>query len=132
MPSSLQAELWVDAPSAAIAFYRAAFGAEVAFSVGEGDDIVAQLTVGDGAFWVGATSEPMGRLSPEHAGGATGRMLLIVDDPDMICLQAITAGAAIRSEVADEHGWRIGRVVDPSGHEWEIGRPLANWPPSHT
>jgi PhnB protein len=27
--------------------------------------------------------------------------------------------------VADqEYGWRVGRVVDPFGHHWEIGKPL--------
>jgi PhnB protein len=31
--------------------------------------------------------------------------------------------------MADEHGWRLGRIVDPFGHEWEIGRPLGDWPP---
>ena len=25
-------------------------------------------------------------------------------------------------------GWRLGRIVDPFGHEWEIGRPLGQWP----
>jgi PhnB protein len=23
----------------------------------------------------------------------------------------------------------MGRIVDPFGHEWEIGRPLGVWPP---
>jgi PhnB protein len=28
--------------------------------------------------------------------------------------------------VTDEaYGWRIGRIVDPFGHHWEIGKPLA-------
>ena len=22
------------------------------------------------------------------------------------------------------HGWRVGRIVDPFGHHWEIGKPL--------
>jgi PhnB protein len=26
--------------------------------------------------------------------------------------------------VAEDYGWRLGRVVDPFGHHWEIGRPL--------
>jgi PhnB protein len=30
---------------------------------------------------------------------------------------------------ADAHGWRLGHVVDPYGHHWEIGRPLGTWPP---
>jgi PhnB protein len=31
----------------------------------------------------------------------------------------------------DEHGWRLGRIEDPFGHHWEIGRPLDAWPPAH-
>jgi PhnB protein len=27
--------------------------------------------------------------------------------------------------VKEDYGWRLGRVVDPFGHHWEIGRPLA-------
>jgi PhnB protein len=27
--------------------------------------------------------------------------------------------------VDQPYGWRIGRVVDPFGHHWEIGRPLS-------
>jgi PhnB protein len=26
--------------------------------------------------------------------------------------------------VTDEHAWRIGRVLDPFGHHWEIGKRL--------
>jgi uncharacterized glyoxalase superfamily protein PhnB len=25
----------------------------------------------------------------------------------------------------NQHGWRVGRVVDPFGHHWEIGKPLS-------
>jgi hypothetical protein len=32
--------------------------------VGDGDDTVAQLGVGDAAFWLAATSEEMKRLTP--------------------------------------------------------------------
>ena len=51
-------------------------------------------------------------------------MLLVVDDPSSVHAQAVAAGARDLSPVADEHGWRVGRVLDPYGHEWEIGRPL--------
>ena len=40
------------------------------------------------------------------------------------------AGAVPAAEMADEHGWHLGRIFDPFGHEWEIGRPLGPWPPS--
>jgi PhnB protein len=26
--------------------------------------------------------------------------------------------------VAEGHGWRIGRVADPSGHHWVVGKSL--------
>lgn len=71
----------------------------------------------------------MGRFSPKAIGGGTSRMLLVVEDPDAVLKKAVDAGAAETSPVADEHGWRIGRVVDPFGHEWEIGKPIGTWPP---
>jgi uncharacterized glyoxalase superfamily protein PhnB len=43
---------------------------------------------------------------------------------------ALAAGAKIESPVSPEHGWQLGRIVDPFGHEWEIGRPLIPWPPA--
>jgi len=58
-------------------------------------------------------------------GGAT---LLVVDDPHALVQQAVAAGATESSPVAVEHGWQLGRILDPFGHEWEIGKadhPLA-------
>jgi PhnB protein len=128
--TGLQPELWVERASAAVAFYEAAFDATVLHRVGEGDDIVAQLAIGEAAFWVTAASPDMNRFSPSSIGGATGRVLLVVDDPDSVLRQAVTAGARELSAATDEHGWRLGRVTDPFGHEWEIGHPLGDWPPS--
>jgi PhnB protein len=128
--ANIQPELWVENPREAVAFYRAAFGATVLHRVGEGDDIVAQLGVGDGAFWVAGTSAAMKRLSPRAIDGATSRTLLVTEDPDAVVAQAVTASATESSPVADEHGWRIGRIVDPFGHEWEIGMPLEAWLPN--
>ena len=50
--TGIQPELWVDRPAEAVAFYGAAFGARVLHQVGEGDDIVAQLAVGDDSLQV--------------------------------------------------------------------------------
>jgi PhnB protein len=128
--TSIQPELWVDSPDKALKFYEAAFGATVLHRVGEGDDIVAQLGVSEAAFWVAAASSTMKRLSPRAIDGATSRTLLVVEDPDSVVRQALAAGATERSPVRDEHGWRLGRIIDPFGHEWEIGAPLGTWPPS--
>ena len=130
MLTSIQPELWVDNPREAVAFYEAAFGSRVLHRVGEGDDIVAQLAVGEAAFWVASASPELNRLSPrELGGGTTSRTLLVVADPDTTVRRAVAAGAIEMSPVADEHGWRLGRIVDPFGHEWEIGAPLGSWPP---
>jgi PhnB protein len=71
----------------------------------------------------------MRRLSPREIDGATGRTLLVVADPHSVVRQAVASGATERSAVHDEHGWLVGRILDPFGHEWEIGTPLGTWPP---
>jgi PhnB protein len=127
--TSIQPELWVEAPGEAVTFYEAAFGAPVLHRVGDEDDTVAQLGVGDAAFWVAGTSATMKRLSPRAIDGATSRTLLVVEDPDSVVRQAVAAGGTESSPVNNEHGWRLGRIIDPFGHEWEIGAPLGAWPP---
>ena len=76
-----------------------------------------------------AAGPDSGRFSPGPIGGATSRTLLVADDPDAVVRRAIGAGATQKSVVGDEHGWRLGRIVDPFGHEWEIGKPIGSWPP---
>jgi PhnB protein len=127
--TSIQPELWVDHAGSAVVFYREAFGASLLHRVGDGDDIVAQLAIGDAAFWVAAAGPDIGRLSPQAISGATSRFLLVTDEPERVLRRAVEAGAAELSPVSDEHGWRVGRIRDPYGHEWEIGKPIGNWPP---
>lgn len=107
--TSIQPELWVERAGQAVDFYAEAFGARVLHRVGEGDDIVAQLAVGEAAFWVAAGGPDRGRFSPRAIGGATSRTLLMADDPDAVLRRAIDAGATEKSPACDEHGWRLGR-----------------------
>ena len=123
--TSFQPELWVTRAASAVAFYERAFGAVVLMQVGEGEDVVAQLAVGEAVFWVGAAAPEMGRFDPLQIDGATGRTLLVTGDPDAMVERAVGAGATELAAVADEHGWRLGRIRDPFGHEWEVGRPPA-------
>jgi PhnB protein len=127
--ASIEPELWIDRAAAAVEFYEAAFGAVVIHRVGQGDDIVAQLAVGSARFWVASADAAAHRFSPVAIGGATGRMLLIVDEPQAVIRRAVDAGASEASAVSEEHGWLLGRIVDPFGHEWEIGTPTGPWPP---
>jgi len=108
---------------AAMAFYKNAFGAIETYSVPGGS--VARLSVDRAEFWVAEESTPHQNFSPESLGGCSVRMLLIVEDPRLICERAVAAGAKQIVPVHDEHGWRLGRIVDPAGHHWEVGRPLA-------
>ena len=130
--TGIEPELWVEGARTAVRFYQTAFEATVLHIVGDGDDIVAQLGVGEARFWVVAANASMNRFSPKEIGGTTSRTLLVVDDPEAVLNRAVSAGADKTGPVSDEHGWRLGRIVDPFGHEWEIGRPLGALSPNET
>jgi PhnB protein len=116
---------------AAVGFYERAFGAVVDYRVGggrAGEAVVAQMSVGGAAFWVADESPEHENFSPETVGGSTARMLLVVEDPEGTVERSESAGATVIRPVAREHGWLLGRIADPFGHHWEIGRPLGQWP----
>ena len=107
----------------AMDFYKAAFGAKELYRVPGGG--VGQLSVAGAEFWVAEESPEHQNSSPETLGGCSVRMLLVVDDPAAVCAQAVRAGAKLIVPVNDEHCWRLGRILDPAGHHWEIGKPLS-------
>ena len=121
-PTRVTATLSVRNWDRAMDFYQAAFGARELYRVPGGGD--GQLAVSGAEFWVAEESPEHLNFSPESIGGCSVRMLLIVEDPATTCAQAVAAGARMVVPVADAHGWRIGRIVDPFGHHWEIARPL--------
>ena len=110
----------------AVEFYMAAFGATEIFRIEAPDGaVVAHLAVGASDFWVSDESPEHQNFSPESLGGATTRMVLTVDDPDGVFAKAVAAGAKEIAPVEDQpYQWRVGRVLDPFGHHWEIGKPL--------
>ncbi|HEX5224150.1 MAG TPA: RpiB/LacA/LacB family sugar-phosphate isomerase [Solirubrobacteraceae bacterium] len=119
---------------AAVQFYRDAFGAVELYRVGgsaASPELVVQLAVGATTFWVADESPEHESFSPALLGGGTVKMLLDIADPDEIFARALRAGAREVRPMQDEHGWRLGRIEDPFGHHWEIGRPLEGWPPAH-
>jgi PhnB protein len=109
----------------AVDFYKAAFAARELFRMGEGDSVVARLSIQGAEFWLSDESPEHHNYSPESLGGITVRIILTVPDPDAVFARAVKAGAKEVYPVTEEHEWRIGRVVDPFGHHWEIGRPLS-------
>ena len=110
----------------AVDFYKTAFGATEAFRMDSDDGtVVARLSVEGAEFWVSDESPEHKNFSPETLGGGTVRMVLVVNDPDAAYDRAIKAGGTIVYPMGNEYGWRLGRLVDPFGHHWEIGKPLS-------
>jgi PhnB protein len=111
----------------AVEFYKAAFGAGEIFRLDdERGAVVARLSVGEAEFWVADESPEHLNFSPEFLGGGSARMVMIVEDPDGAFQRGVAAGATVVFPVGDRHGWRVGRLADPFGHHWEIGKPLAD------
>ena len=109
----------------AVEFYKSAFGALEVYRIEDPSGaIVARLSVQDAEFWVSDESPEHGNFSPQSLGGGTVRMILTVPDPDEVFKRAIAAGAREIVAVEEAYGWRLGRVEDPFGHHWEIGRPV--------
>jgi len=112
----------------AVEFYRRAFGAVgvVQFTSSNGA-MMAELSIGGAPLFVVDEEPEYGSLSPTSLGGSPVRIELLVSNPDVVTAQAIGAGAREVFSVNDpDHGYPLGRVVDPFGHYWEIGRPLTS------
>ena len=108
----------------ALAFYPAAFGATELYRLPDEDSgriLVAQLAIDGADFWVQEAAEP---VEPGKDGGPV-RMVITVDDPDPLFARALAAGAVEVSAMSEDYGWRIGRLADPFGLHWEIGRQLS-------
>jgi PhnB protein len=135
-PTTLAPLLNVRDGANAIDFYHSAFGATVLMRTPpESGSVVARLSIDGAEFWLADESPEHQNFSPESLqssdsrGRSTARMILTVDDPDAVFRRAVAAGAAIVWPVEDQsYGWRVGRIADPFGHHWEIGKPLAKRP----
>lgn len=120
--TSIAPWLSVNRAAEAVSYYQAAFGAVERYCLEgeEGSVVVAQLAIGEADFWLQEDSDS----SQESRDRRSIRLILTVADPDAVFEQAITAGATEVFAVSEEHGWRIGCLIDPFGYHWEIGKPL--------
>jgi PhnB protein len=124
-PVSIVPWLSVRNGARAVDFYKAAFGATEVFRLDAPDGgVVARLSVDGAEFWLGDESPEHKNFSPETLHGGSVRMLLSVADPEAMFQRVLLAGGKEISPVAEQHGWRVGRVVDPFGHHWEIACEL--------
>jgi PhnB protein len=110
----------------AIAFYKSAFDADEVYRLDmpEAAGVVVRLSVGGAEFWVSGESAEETKANTQPLGGNSLRMILTVANPDEVFAKALAAGATEVFPVGEDHGWRLGRLSDPFGLHWEIGRPL--------
>jgi PhnB protein len=126
IPTAIAPWLSVRGGARAVEFYKSAFGAvEVYHLEDPAGNVVSRLSVAGAEFWLSDESPEHQNSSPESLGGGSVRMILTVPDPDAVFAMALKSGASEVYPVSEGHGWRIGRVVDPFGHHWEIGHPIA-------
>ena len=109
--------------SAAIDFYKQAFGAEEVARLNAPDGRVmhAELKIGDSIFMLNDEFDRSTCKSPQALGGTTGGLHIYVSDVDAAFDRAIEAGGTVKMPVADMFwGDRYGQFVDPFGHIWSI------------
>ena len=90
----------------------------------ETGDVVTRQAVDGAEFWVADESPEHANSRPVSLGGGAERMILYVDYRN--ALFDWVADATVVEPVANPYGWRLGRIVDPFGHHWEIGKPLTH------
>jgi PhnB protein len=119
----------VDGAGAAIEFYAEAFGADELFRIARPDGRIVhgEVSIGTTVFMVGDAEPPF--LAPTRAGGSTVGLHVWVDDVDLLCDQAVAAGAELLQEPTDMfYGDRTIMLRDPFGHVWVFLTHLENIP----
>lgn len=83
--------------------------------------LVLKLSVHDAEFWISGQS-----TVPETAANnlkqEAVKLILVVENPNAFFEQASKAGAKEVFPVGEDFGWRLGRLTDPFGLDWEIGK----------
>jgi PhnB protein len=127
MKTSIVPWLSVKNSTNAALFYKNAFNAIEIYRMETPDGgLVLRLSVEGAEFWVSGQSndEDSGEKIAANLGGDSIKMIITIDDPDTLFKQAVMAGAKEIFPIGEEYGWRIGRLSDPFGLHWEIGKPL--------
>jgi PhnB protein len=111
----------------ALDFYREALGAELIERFADGDGIVLHSAIRIGGCVLSVIDEkPEYRnVSPTTLGGSPILLHMTVDDPDAVGAAMVEHGAEVVIPIADQfYGRREGRLRDPFGHLWIVGREL--------
>ena len=124
--------LAVDNAADAIEFYERAFGAKERMRMPgpEGKIGHAEIQIGDSIVMLSDPFPQSTVRSPSDVGGTTASLFMYVDDVDAVVEQAVSAGATVTMEVADQFwGDRFGSIADPYGHTWSIATHVEDLTP---
>ena len=114
----------------AVAFYQAAFGAELLTrSCGEDEAVavLATIKIGNSIIILNREAPQQGIFTPLSLGGSASQTHLYVDDVDLSWERAIEAGAQVRVALGDTYwGDRSGVLIDGNGHLWSLASKIEN------
>ena len=106
-----------------IDFCKSAFDAvELSRRVGSDGTVVhATLTIGGAMLMVHGEVSTLASRAPLSDGSSSVVVYVYLEDVDTVIERAQVAGARVLIPVANQFwGDRVGRVIDPSGHVWNV------------
>jgi PhnB protein len=109
--------------SAAIDFYKRAFGAKERMCMKSPDGKVAhcELQIGDSIIMMGDVNEMSPTRSPQTLGGSNCTIFMYVENVDESFDRAVKAGGSPKMPPQDMFwGDRYGHVLDPFGYIWGL------------
>ncbi len=114
---------------ASVAFYQAAFAADLLTRQAGVDAVASYATIkiGNSIIALNRESAELGLLAPASLGACGGQIHLYVDDVDASWNRAVEAGALVRNELYNAYwGDRTGLLADGNGHLWSIASKIEN------
>src|SRR5271166_6104111 len=121
----------VDA-AAEIDFCKSAFDAvELSRLSGEDGTVLhATLSIGEAMIMIHDESQHLASRAPRPDGSSPVVIYLYLAGVDAVLERALAAGARNLIPAADQFwGDRVGRIVDPAGHVWNIASRRIDTPP---
>jgi len=87
----------------------------------DGSVLHATLGIGELLLMLHGETERLASRAPQPDGSSPVVVYLYLEGVDAAMARAVAAGAGILTPVADQFwGDRMGRIVDPSGHVWNV------------
>jgi PhnB protein len=115
-----------------IDFCKTAFGAgELSRRLApDGTVVHATLTIGGAMIMIHGEFPSFASRAPQSDGSSPVVIYVYVEDSDTVIERAVAAGAKILIPAANQFwGDRVGRIIDPSGHVWNVAAQLELNPP---